>query len=390
MDYTTGESVFARLDEITRSGSGEAAFEHLIDRLRRDKQYRQLFDARLMKTRHELGLPLLSQPAIANLPKHLQQPYQDGYVRAAREVGELLLADGEIGRAWPYFRAIGEQKAVAEALETFDMGEPGDPEAQELLNAMIQIAYHEGVNPRRGLHLILKHYGLCRAITMFGGYPQQHGREESLRLLIGTLHRELVDNLTREISRVEGPVPETESIPELIAGRDWLFANNAQYTDSSHIQPLLRLSAELDDEATLRQAVELAEYGMHLGPMFQPEEDPPFERVYEDRRVYLRALLGENVEDAVRHFEAKAEAFASEYPNRPAEVLVQLLVKLENYERAIEVFQRYLMDVPAEHLRSPALPQLCEMAGDFKQLERVAREQQDPVSYVAALLARSR
>ena len=85
----------------------------------REKEYRQLFDARLMKKRWELGLPLVAQPAFADLPKEVQQSYQDGYVQAATEVGELYLADGDIPRAWTYFRALGNTKPVAEALDTF-------------------------------------------------------------------------------------------------------------------------------------------------------------------------------------------------------------------------------------------------------------------------------
>lgn len=379
--------MFASLDEIVRSGGADRAFEQLFDRFRREKQYRQLFDARLMKKRLELGLPLLSQPTLESLPADLQPRYQEGYVQAAREVGELLLAEGNIPRAWPYFRAIGDQKPVADALDRFDVAATGDADAQELLNATIQIAYQEAVNPRRGLELILKHYGLCRAITMFSGYPQQDGRDASLALLIRTLHGEIVDNLKREIAAVEGAAPDTASIPELIGGRDWLFANNAQYTDSSHIPPVLKLSGDLEDAASLRLAIELAEYGVHLGPMFQYEDDPPFERVYEDRRIYLRALAGEDVADAVRHFDAKAHTFdAGGYSNRPAEVLVQLLVRLERYGEARDVFRRYLGDAPADDLSCPTLPQLCEMAGDPDELKRVGRDQQDPLTYLAGLL----
>jgi len=32
------------------------------------------------------------------------------------------------------------------------------------------------------------------------------------------------------------------------------------------------------------------------------------------------------------------------------------------------------------------LLQLCQMAGDFRQLKQVAKEQSDPLSYMAALI----
>jgi hypothetical protein len=243
------------------------------------------------------------------------------------------------------------------------------------------------VNPRKGFELILRHYGMCRAITMFGAYPQQDGRDESLRLLVRSLHAELVSNLKRAIASVEGKLPGGDSIPPLIAGRDWLFDNNAQHTDSSHLASLLKLSCQLEDDECLRLAVEIADYGSHLGPMFQYEDNPPFDRVYEARSIYLRALLGENVDGALRYFEEKAERFDPEqYGNGPAEALVELLIRLEKYDEAIRVFRRYLTHFAAGDLSCPSLPQLCQMAGDFEQLKEVAREQSDPLSYMAALV----
>ena len=117
-------------------------------------------------------------------------------------------------------------------------------------------------------------------------------RDEAIRsrLLVRSLHGQLVENLSRAISDVEGKRPESHSIAALIEGRDWLFENNAQYTDSSHIAPVLKLSAELDDTETLKLAVEIAGYASRLGEMFQYSDDPPFERAYDDRRIYLEAL----------------------------------------------------------------------------------------------------
>ena len=380
-------SLFSWIEQILQNGDAGAAFEKLVERFRKEKQYQQLFDARLMMKRLELGLPLVSQPALADLPKDIQQRYQEAYVQAAGEVGELYLSDGNVPRAWTYLRAIGSTKPVVEALESLEAPDPDTPEQHELLGSTIQIAFQEGLHPRKGFELILKHYGMCRAITMFSAYPSEDGREESLRLLVRSLHAELVSNLKRAISGVEGHSPDTDSIPALIAERDWLFENNAQYVDSSHVVSVLRLGGELDDEQSLRLAVEMAEYGSRLGDMFQYMEDPPFERVYDDRGIYLKALLGEDVDEAVKHFEEKAAAVDSDqYGNRPAQVLIELLIRLERYDEAIAVFRRYVSDVAPDDLSCPSLMQLCQMAGDFEQLKQVARDTQDPLGYMAALL----
>lgn len=384
---TSDDAIFLWIERVMQNGSARAALEQLAERFRHEKQYRRLFDTRLMQKRLELGLPLVSTPGIGDVPKDLQQAYQDGSVQAAREVGELILADRNIPQAWPYFRAIGDTGPIVRALETFDVPDSDTPESREALGSTIQIAYHEGLHPRKGFELILKHYGLCRAITMFGAYPQKDGRDESLRLLVQSVHGQLLHNLKQAIADVEGAQPQSLSIAALIEGRDWLFENNAQHIDSSHLAPVLGLSAELDDKETLTLAVEIADYGSRLAPLFQYSDDPPFERVYEDRGVYLRALLGEDVDRAVRHFDEKA---ASSVPdrdgNRPAEVLVQLLIRLARYEDAINAFRRYLMDVAPAGLSCPSLLQLCRMAGDFEQMKQVAKLQRDPLSYMAALI----
>jgi hypothetical protein len=378
---------FSWIDDLVRTGNIDPAFAQLVERFRQEKQYRRIFDARLMQARLQLGLPLVSHPTFADLANETQRAYQEAYVRAARETGELFAADGDIGAAWPYFRAIGDTGPIVAALDRLDVGVEDTPESRDRLGDAIQIAFQDGVHPRKGFELILKQFGLCRAITMFGAYPQTDGRDESLRLLVRSLHGQLVDNLRHAISDVEGPLPESQSITALIEGRDWLFENNAQHTDSSHIGPVLAFSAELKDKETLRLAVEIADYASRLAPLFQYSDDPPFERAYEDRGIYLKALLGEDVDRAVRHFVAKAARSDPDRDRRrPAEVLVQLLVRLEKYDAAINAFRRYLIDAAPDDLSCPSLLQLCQMAGDFEQLKDVAQKQRDPLSYIAGLI----
>src|SRR4029077_15756063 len=101
---------------------------------------------------------------------------------------------------------------------------------------------------------------ICRAITSFGQYPAREGRDESLRLLVRTLHSELVENLKRVIVRNEDQAPDTQSVPELMAGRDWLFEGNSYYVDTSHLTSVLRFSLALSDRETMRLACALASY----------------------------------------------------------------------------------------------------------------------------------
>ena len=63
-----------------------------------------------------------------------------------------------------------------------------------------------------------------------------------------------------------------------------------------------------------------------------------------------------------------------------------LLVRLARYDDAINAFRQYLIDVAPEVLSCPSLLQLCQMAGDFDQLKQVAKQQCDPLSYLAAVI----
>jgi hypothetical protein len=368
------DDLFDALDAALRSRGPQAGFELLIGKFREEKKYPLLFEARVMQSRHALGLPLVQNGPLESLPEEKRTAHERAYIEAAREVGGLFLADGEIARAWSYFRAIGETAPMAAAIEKV-----APAENQE---AIIEIALHERVHPRKGFELILANFGICRAITFLGQYPDPQTRDDCVRLLVRTLHRELLESLQRAIARVEGAAPDTRNVPELIAGREWLFGEYDYYVDTSHLASILGFSLDLDDRETLALAVELAEYGKHLSPMFQYRGEPPFEDGCADYAVYLRALIGEGADEAVAHFRSKA----SHADPRAAEALVTLLVRLDRYTEAIDVSLEYLRDVEPAQLQCPSVFHLCQMAGDYGRLRELARERGDLLHFAAGAM----
>ena len=373
-------TAFQEVEKLLAEGEPAAAFDYLIERYRAEEKYALLFEARLMKKRHELGLPLIPTAPLNDLDPEVQRAYDDGSLEAAREVGGLFLEQGNIGRAWPYFRAAGESAPVREAIEQM-------PPAAADLDDVIQVAFNERVHPKKGFELILENHGICRAITCFGQYPSPEGRDESARLLVETLHGEVAENMKRVIERRDGAAPETNSIPELIDGREWLFEGNSYYVDTSHVGSCIQFGPELRDEATLRLLIELSEYGKHLAEMFQYHGEPPFEDIYEDYGIYLRCLVGEDVDAGVEHFRTKLENYPpDEIGSAPAQVLVKLLVRLERFDEAIEAFDRFLTDADPTYLSCPNRMQLCQMGGRFDELRRTAIEKGDLLTFAAAKL----
>jgi hypothetical protein len=374
----SGES-FDLVEKALSSGGPASALDLLAQKFIREQQYPQLFETRLMQKRLELGLPLIQLGAMEDLPEPARSSYEDGVRRAARETGTLFLAAGDIARAWPYFRAIGERETIASAIERSEPGHQTD--------ALIDIALGERVNPRKGLELVIAQHGICRAITYVEQFPNLEDREACLILLVRTLHSELVANLKSTIAREEGRAPDHNSVAELIKGRDWLFGEFDAYVDTSHVLNVIRFALDLADEDAIRLALELCDYGAHLSSQFKMRGEPPFEDTYRDYTIYLRALLGQDLEAAITHFRAKI--IAQDDPLREiqsAQVLVGLLVRQERYQDAVQVSLEHLSGIPPSELACPTLFQLCQLAGDSARLKEIARERGDLLSFAAGAI----
>jgi len=372
---TVDQDEFQLLEEAFRTDGPEAVFDRLIRKARDEKNHRLLFGTRLMQMRHRLALPLIETEPVTDVTADQRPAYESAFRDAAREAGELCLAAGDIPSAWPYFKALGEPAPVAAAIETFTGGDH--------LDRVIEIAFQEGANPRKGFELILEHHGICRAITWFGSNQDPESRQACLKLLVRTLYHELADALKQTIAAKEGAAPETDSIAELIAGRDWLFEGNNYYVDSTHLASILRFAPELDDPEMLRMALDMANYGQRLAPMFHFRSEPPFEDMYLDYAVYLRALLREDVEAAIAHFRQKA---AVDGDTTPAEVLIDLLMRLGRYPEAVAASLEYFPDSSISPRSCPTAVQLCQLAGDYATLRQVAREREDLLGFAAGVI----
>jgi hypothetical protein len=373
------QDTFAELEQAFRSAGPAAVFDLLVDQALRAKDYRMLFGTRMMQIRHDLRLPLIETEPTINLSGERLSAYENALNKAAREAGKLFLADGDIVSAWTYFKALGDPAPVAAAIERVDGGEQ--------LDRVIEIAFHERVHPSKGFELILTHHGICRAITMFPVNRDYASRQVCLQLLVRSIYGQLTAALKETIGSVEGAVPDNATLTELIAGRPWLFEGTSSYVDSTHLTAILRFTPELEETGSLRMAVEMADYGQCLAPMFHFRGDPPFEDTYADHAVYLRALLGEGVDHAAAHFRKKAtDGISALGDTTPAEVLIELLVRLGRHAEAIEASLQFFPASSANPLSCATAIQLCQMAGDYRQLRELAREHGDFLAFTAAVI----
>jgi hypothetical protein len=382
-------TAFQVLDQALRASGPSAVLDHLVRDLTERGETRALLDALLLKARHELGLPLIQAGNLGELAEPIRTEYEERYVAAIRTVGTRLLDAGDIPGSWPYFRAIGEIEPVAGAIAAYV-----PVEDDERLGPIIEVAFNQGANPRRGFELILDQYGTCSAITAFEHLPSEEAtRIAAADRLVRRVHDDLVANLRAEIAQRGQPLPpEGTSIAALIAGRPWLFADDAYHIDISHLAAVVRVAPMLRDPATIAQAVGLTDYGRNLSPRHRSEGEPPFEAHYEDHALYLRALLGGagDIDAALHHFREKLGqadgADAGAEGAYSAQILVGLLLRLDRLDEAIDVAAEHLARLPESSLLCPSVAQLCQRAGQPGRLARIARANGDLVHYAAAIL----
>ena len=380
-ETATRNALFEEVERRIETESPRAAFDWLIERLREARDYRSMFDARLMRKRHEMGLPLLQAEGAASLPEEARQEYQNEMIQAARETGGLFLSNGDILRAWPYFRAIGEAEPVVEALESAASD-------REDADGLIAIALQEGLHPRKGIELVLAKYGMCRAINTLSMFQIQKDRDQCIALLVRGLHAEIVDRMGRAIESEEAVRPETRNLPEMMRGRDWLFGEWTYYVDTSHLASILPYVPETDDEEILELFVEMCEYGKRLSANFHYKGDPPFEDAYEGYGRYASALLGRNVDENVEWFRRKAdETDVDRFGDIPRQVLIRLLASVGRYGEAASEMEKLPRELQSEPL---TIPQLLYLSEDYARLREFARESGDVLAFAAATAACSK
>jgi len=107
------DNAFDLIDQALGSGGPEAGFDLLAHKVLEEKNYPLLFEVRLLKKRHELGLPLIQVDDSAPMPSDTRREYDKAFIDAAREVGGLFLVDG---------RFVGEISLGSVQRGPFQMG----------------------------------------------------------------------------------------------------------------------------------------------------------------------------------------------------------------------------------------------------------------------------
>lgn len=373
---------FAELEAIQTQAGPAAVLRKLAENLREQRQFHQLFDALLMQKKQSLGLPLIRPTSLDDVPADLRDDFEATYVASAREVGQLLLADKQLGQAWMYMRTIREPGPIKEAIEKLDAKADYSEEA-------IDIALYQGIAPVKGLEMMLNSHGTCSSITAL---DQQFMRLESgartqcAALLVKRLYDDITQTLQHEVERKQGLAAPGQTLRELIAGRDWLFADNNYHIDVSHLHSVVRFSRSLTAQSPeLPLAIQLAEYGSRLAQQYQYAGDPPFEDFYPAHVQFLKAIACINQDAALEYFREKLRPDANDPDNQlVAFGFVDLLTRLGRMDEALNVAAKYLSQ--ASEQTGFSFADLCAEAGRYDLLAQVSRDKGDLLTFAAALL----
>ena len=99
---STTSSLFDQIESTFQQSGTESALAQLANALSESKKYHELFEARKLQLRCELGLPLLSAESVDQLDEPVQNQLEDGLAKICREIlskkpqGDLSLLRQEI------------------------------------------------------------------------------------------------------------------------------------------------------------------------------------------------------------------------------------------------------------------------------------------------------
>lgn len=384
------------IERFENEGGGSAASPSgastgLLDALERTllglSDYHRLFDAKLIRARHRLGLPITQPTSLKDVPQEHDAAFRAAYTDAAREVGQLFLQAGKLADAWAYFRTIHETEPVREAIarRIADLSSEPGPELDEILN----LALYEGAHVVEGLKLLLKTHGTCNTVTAMSQLLAQMSPEErrqSAAVMVRSLYADVQHNVRRDLERRDTVVDAEASLEEMIRGREFLFADSAYHIDVSHLHSIVSFARHLHrGDPELLLAIELSQYGSQLAEHLRYPGDVPFDDYYVANQNFLKAVAGIDVDQCMAWFIDRLQQEEDPADKRMiAFVLVDLGQRVDRVNMALDAAARYVSQL--EDPNGFSFTAYCVGAGRLDVLEAAARENDDVLALVTAKL----
>ncbi len=375
--------IYGQLEQAVSAGDRQQGVEKLIEHLQQQGLYHELFEALKMRMRLRLGLAAAQADRQEKFDEATELELERGLIDACRTVGELFMQQGKIREGWMYLRPVGDREIAAAALAGVDA-------TDENVDQLLEVLLHEGVDIARGFRLVLDRLGTCNSITMFESTLAARPRADqqiAARMLVEHVHRELFENLRRDIAQREGSEPTEGTIDEMLKSRSEFLRDGSYHLDTSHIASTVRFARVLDDAEHLRLALDLSHYGRRLHPQYQYPGEEPFLDLYPASVAFFQALLGEQVDSGIRYFTHKADAVdQQQFGTIAIEVLIDLLSRCGRHADALQAYAKRIPVGTRIVGIAPTLLQLSQRLGQYAPMLEICKQRDDLLGYAAAIL----
>jgi len=386
-------NIFEQLENHSSPADLVAGLDLLSEYFRSEKRYQELFQVLKMQARNRVGLPVLTEhPWRDEQGKELddgeQRQQEDQLLDACREIGTLLIKDGQIAEGWVYLEPLGDEAYVKQLIENVSVNE-------ENIDMLIDVSLGRGAALGFGFKLLIGQRGTCNAITTFDSFAAQLSyadQQELAAILLEHIYSELQQNILNHLQESDDtkvPQPADVSLRALIGQHPEIFSNGGHHLDATHIASIVRISRILEDPVSLNEALEICEYGKQLSDHLQFPDSPPFENTYADHEILFRALAGSDVETAVKHFGDKSKTELKnqsemQMPGFPAtENYIMLLHRVGKGKQAIAVAINELTVDSGEP--NPRLMELASSNEDLKTLAEHYKDHKDVLRFAMCL-----
>jgi len=384
--------IFQRLENVINEKGQSDCLQVLADHFRTQKNHAELFEVLKMQARDRMGLPVVQPQSWMNsnnksesqLPADQQRELEDQLLAACRDVGTLMVQDGQIAEGWVYLEPLGDDPQTRKLFERATANDDN-------LDVLIDVTLGQRANPRRGFELLIQQRGTCNAITTFesfGVHLPYADQQQLATVLLDHVYKELKTNVARHLKENEKPASETASLRELTKDQDWLFENSGHHLDVTHLASTVRLARVLEEKNSLTKALEISEYGDQLSENLKLPGQPPFEETFRDHAIFFNGLLRIEAETATDHFRQKSESETGaegmlQFP--ATEQYVMLLHRLGKTSEAIDVAIKHLAgtDSMASAWR---LMELTGSVDDLQKIQKHCQEKSDVLTFGLCLL----
>lgn len=385
----------------------DSVLDALEATLTESQDFHRLFDAKLIRVRQRMSLPVTQPTSLNNVPSEHEVVFREEYVRAARDVGNMFLKIGRLADAWAYFRTIGEPEPVRTAIEQIAIPEEPDAAFEETMN----LALYEGAHVVRGLECLLKTHGTCNTITAMGqllGQMTPDERRQAAAMMVQNIYSDLRHSVSRDVASRQSkpesthsgpeaappasePTPPasepTQSLGELLSMNEGLLADGNYHIDVSHLHSTVGFARNLKHgDPELALAIELCQYGSQLSSQLQYPADVPFDEYYVANRHFLKAIANIDVEASLQYFFDRLKNEPDEPDQKLiAFVIVDLGQRIDRIPEVLETAGSFVSRL--EDPNGFSFSAVCLKAGRADLLQQAARRNDDVLAYATALLS---